>query len=205
MPLNQVIGTLGCSKELWDLISCINKLRKLQSSFFFSDRSCLSNCRQLTARIRDQLYNLEQEIYFAPEAGSGVFDTNRIKAAAEFYRVAACLYLEQVAQDPSSGKYIQALVHGGFALLGEMDVCTSPWPLFILACHSNSDELRIRILRTLEAMKSKRRIGNVHVLEQIIEAVWRQQDILGINTDAHSSPVDWRNVIAMEAPMQTFV
>lgn len=163
---------------------------------------------QLAGNIRNQLRYLKQDVRLQLQGRNSASDTEQIQITAEFYRVAACLYLEQIANDSSDGaKYVQALVQEGFNLLAEMRICTSPWPLFILACHTISDERRLQILQTIEAMQSKRRIGNVQVLEGIIKAVWRREDLLGrnVNGSAHSSSVDWRHLITMDSPMPTFV
>lgn len=178
----------------------------IQSSQPLLHQGLQSECNLVAAKIRAQLRCLNQEVQLHSEAESAVSETSRITTTAAFYRVAALLYLEDVAVDLSDGgKHVQDLIQYGFGLLGNMDICTSPWPLFILACYSNSDERRIRVLRMLEAMQSKRRIGNVQVLEGIIKAVWKQQDILDLSSGVARKPVDWRDLIAMTSPMPSFV
>jgi hypothetical protein len=153
------------------------------------------------------LHYLTQEVFVLPEAETSSSTIQRINITAEFYRIAAGLYLEQVARSSrlEDTESVQNLAQEGYVLLNNMEVCTSPWPLFILACHSNSDEQRTLILNTLQTMQKKRRIGNVTILEAIIQAIWRQEDLFGAKTDAIAHPFDWRDLIDESCSMPLFV
>lgn len=101
----------------------------------------------------------------------------RIMSTAEFYRIAALIYLLRVI--PGSGNAIRrsSYINRGFQVLRSLPICTSPWPLFVLACEAQSDEHRIEILHTLDQMDQNRKIGNVFVIRNIIETLWNQQDL----------------------------
>lgn len=201
-----MIGSLGCSKEVLDLISCTNKLRKSKSWLDAYGGTAPFCYPQLAPRLRDRLRHATQEVHLIPESEFEVPDFDCIKNTAEFYRIATCLYLEQVTKDHADGgEYVQDLIKDCFTLLREMEVCTSPWPLFILACHSTTDDQRICILRTLEVMINRRGIGNVRVMHNLIQAVWRQEDIAGVNSYQNPTSVDWRELIASGSPMPSFV
>ena len=82
-------------------------------------------------------------------------------------------------------------------------MATSPWPLFILACESQTDRQRIQILRTLDRMDSSRNIGNVLVLRSIIESFWTQCDL---RADLPTSnPLKWWEMVNYETAMPWFI
>lgn len=82
-------------------------------------------------------------------------------------------------------------------------MATSPWPLFILACESQTDGQRIQILRTLDRMDSSRNIGNVLVLRSIIESFWTQCDL---RADLPTSnPLKWWEMVNYETAMPWFI
>jgi len=62
-------------------------------------------------------------------------------------------------------------------ILQQMTVCTSPWPLFVVAGEVTTDAQRIVILDVLERMDSLRNIGNVFVVRRLIEVYWKQLDL----------------------------
>jgi hypothetical protein len=84
-----------------------------------------------------------------------------------------------------------------------MEVCTSPWPLFILACETTTDADRIKILRVLDRMDNSRTIGNVFVLRSIIEAFWKQKDLQeDVRKPKH---VDWRHLVNLDTASPWFI
>ena len=147
---------------------------------------------------------MQQEVRVSPGATTGVVDINRVTLTGELYRTAALLYLEQVMNNHSKvDPYVVHLVDHCFSILDQLRMCTSPWPLFILASWSSTDEQRIKIMATLEFMKTKRRIGNVEVIDSIIRTLWRQSDL---RTTEHSyKALDWRNIIDTSSFLPSFI
>ncbi|PVH97578.1 hypothetical protein DM02DRAFT_730495 [Periconia macrospinosa] len=74
----------------------------------------------------------------------------------------------------------RALTSRGLALLSRIPICTSPWPLFIIACNvTNDDAGRIAVMRIIERGGRERRVGNYGVVRGLVEGVWRRGDLLG--------------------------
>ncbi len=97
---------------------------------------------------------------------------------AELYRVATLLYHHRVyASHLDRTQERQIYLEQAFDLLSQMHLCTSPWPLFVVASEANSDGERLLILRMLDRMDEARKIGNVFVLRDIIQSFWKQQDL----------------------------
>lgn len=100
-----------------------------------------------------------------------------ISATAELYRLASLLHLQRVcplyADDDARLSYLEQ----AFSVLSKLKIVTSPWPLFIVACESTSDEHRMAIMTILDRMGEVRRIGNVNVLREVIETFWKQHDL----------------------------
>lgn len=104
-------------------------------------------------------------------------DRIRTLATAELYRIATFLYLHRVGSTEPSQDIKTAYLQQALQVLGSLEVCTSPWPLFVIGCETETDDQRISILRTLDRMDEERHIGNVFVLRHIIESFWKQQDL----------------------------
>lgn len=97
---------------------------------------------------------------------------------AELYRVATLLYHHRVyANHINRNEERQIYLEQAFDLLSQMQLCTSPWPLFVVASEANSDDQRLLILGMLDRMDEARKIGNVFVLRDIIQSFWKQQDL----------------------------
>jgi len=132
--------------------------------------------------MEEQLLNLSQQIPFdqddVPTYTPG--QRSQILGTAELYRMAALLYLRRVMTPLALGKPdpLPGYVDDAFAVLRSLPACTSPWPLFVLACEGETDEHRITILTRLHEMHEKRAIGNVFVLGDMVESLWKQKDLL---------------------------
>lgn len=108
---------------------------------------------------------------------------------AELYRLASLLYLQRAV--PTFGDDLRRIDYSERALeaLATLGVATSPWPVFITACETQTDEQRIRILEVLDHMAEFRNVGNVYVMRGIIETTWKQQDLR--DTDNKSRGMQW--------------
>ncbi|KZM23448.1 hypothetical protein ST47_g5412 [Ascochyta rabiei] len=204
-----IIGVLGCSTEVLHLISCINHLRGLirTSALSCTEKSSPNFCKgflEIFPEIEQRLLHLQQDLLIHPGSTSGTINNTRIAFTAELYRIAAVLYFYQTvpaAFIPACNA--QELVRNGLNILWEMKVCSSPWPLFILACTVTGDEDRIRILDLIETSGSSRRIGNYSIIIGLVRAVWKRQDLC--TDDKEKRRVDWRDLIEKGGYMPSFI
>lgn len=100
---------------------------------------------------------------------------------------------------------IQILVEKALGIIGNESygVCTSPWPVFMVACEVISEEQRVKILNILDKMQSERRIGNVGIMRDIIEKVWKQQDLVG--PEGNGKRIEWRKLIDIDSRLPSFI
>jgi hypothetical protein len=201
----KIIGTLGCSAELLGLISCINQLRGFKDTKPWSPGQPPREVLDIAMRIRSQLQNLVQDVHISSEQPVAELTShNRIIRTAEFYRIGALLYLHEITLCRTlPGTEVEGLVDDGFAVLKQLEICTSPWPLFVLACNVTSDINRLKTLQILDDMDHKRRIGNYQIIRGLIQAVWKQQD-LGID-EKMPAQVDWRSLIDSKSSVPSFI
>jgi hypothetical protein len=180
--------------ELLQLIGCINQLCGLRRSAGWADP--LSSPIPFLDKIslmESRLMDLQQELIVQSGSTTGNIDNTRITFTAELYRIAALLYFYQTI--PSTFLPIidiKGLLNTGLSILWKMGICSSPWPLFIIAC-SVQEEYRIPILNLMEASGSSRRIGNYSIIMGLVKAVWKRQDIL--SEEKNKRYVDWRDLV----------
>ena len=192
----QVIGSLGCSEELMGLVSCINQVPNAYPS---------ENQINL---VRMRLENLSQIIVIKDEDRSSGCSTNvdepRIRATADFYHIAALIYFHQRVQRLSSKHPVmKTLVKSALDLISQMEVCTSPWPLFVVACEVTGDSERLQILQTFAGMEEHRRIGNIAVTRMIVETVWKHHDLA--SDDLARGKIDWRSIVDLKVLSPSFI
>jgi hypothetical protein len=77
-------------------------------------------------------------------------------------------------------------------ILEQMTVCTSPWPLFIVAGEVTTDLQRIIILDMLGRMEKLRNIGNILVVRRLIETYWKQLDLHVWTDKSQARPRIWQ-------------
>lgn len=201
----KIIGTLGSSAELLGLISCINQLRRIKDSKPWSPGQPPREALDIVMRIRSQLRNLVQDVHISTEQPVTEHTRhNRISLTAEFYRIGALMYLYEIVPSQTLPNLeVEDLVADGFAVLEQLEICTSPWPLFVLACNVTSDINRLKTLQVLDDMDQKRRIGNYQIIRGLIQAVWKQQD-LAID-EKMPTQVDWRSLIDSKSSVPSFI
>jgi len=181
--------------QVLECISCINKLAKL----FHQGATPALPLEAFAGDLRFQLETLRQIPSVVEDNTSGRIDEVRIGNTAELYRLAALIYFHKTI--PSTLGDYQDTVRKSLGILCLLDVCTSPWPLFVTACEVVSDEDRLKILDILENMQLKRRIANVDIMRGIIESLWKQQDLLG----SQKNKANWRQVAELEGIMPSFI
>ena len=178
--------------ELLHLIGYINQLCGLRRSAGWGDLT-LSPYLDKISLIENRLLDLQQELIVQSGSTTGNIDNKRITFTAELYRIAALLYFYQTIPPTFLPIIdIQNLLDSALSMLWEMKICSSPWPLFIIAC-SILEEHRIPILNLMEASGSSRRIGNYSIIMGLVKAVWKRQDML--SEGKAKRYVDWRDLV----------
>jgi hypothetical protein len=178
-----------------------------------------SELKALAVHIRLRLLKLRQEIYICTDETSGHISHTRIHHTAEFYRIAAMLYLCDTYPAAATTSYTSSplelslpfpsvpdLVRQAFMLLGQMEVCSSPWPLFVVACNVKEDRDRIEIMRIFEEASQVRRVGNYDIIMGLVRAVWSRGD-LGFDEgrDGRAKMPDWRELVDGKTGMPSFI
>ncbi|QGI68346.1 uncharacterized protein FFB20_05500 [Fusarium fujikuroi] len=189
-----IVGSLGCSVEVLEIIDEINMMR------LHSAQDCLSTSTLQRCDLAMKLYNLRQLV--APIECSDSLRSHRILAIAELYRLAALLYLQRVHSIAEDDFTRPAYVQQALGILKSLDVATSPWPVFIIACEVDEQD-RVSILHTLDRMDSVRSIGNIKVLRDIIKGIWKQQDLRSIGKAGQR--VDWLQFVEGDVPVPWFI
>lgn len=111
---------------------------------------------------------------------------------AELYRIATLLYLYTVCPDLADNMERDYRLNQALNILQEMAVCSSPWPLFIVAGEVTTDAQRMLILDVLERMDSLRNIGNVFLVRRLIGAYWKQLDLNAGGDKSQARPRIWQ-------------
>lgn len=198
---DKIVGSLGCSAEILEIIHRINRIRArtIRDDTYAISQTLMDDRTDLDRRLQSltQTLNTEEEAHEPPIRRS------RILATAELYRLAALLYLQRVCPRQSDDELRPAYLEQAFAVLGALEVATSPWPLFILACESAADEQRLVVLRTLDRMDDVRKIGNVHVMRTIIEAFWKQFDFRA--DAAPGAQMRWWDMVNCDTAVPWFI
>ena len=158
---------------------------------------------------------LNQNLDTYSQTSLNELEKTRILLTAELYRLAALIYLikTSIPRAPrpvnisAISPDLQAVcfyVDEAMNFLRCLETCTSPWPLFVVACESWNDKQRIEILHTLDKMDDRRNIGNILVLRAIIESFWKQQD-LRADSGQSSSDLQWWDIIDLQTASPWFI
>ncbi|KAJ5884653.1 fungal-specific transcription factor domain-containing protein [Penicillium taxi] len=192
-----VIGSLGCSLGVLDAIHSLNKMR------------CTITTETLDMA---EIFNLERKLICMKQSLDPIDSLivqnvnteqhSRIWCTAELYRLAALLYHQRVCalylkRHEERTSYLQQ----AFQILSSLKVCTSPWPLFVIASEAENDDQRLIILHTLDRMDEARKIGNVFVLRNIIQSFWKQVDLAAgcVKGSKESSRLNWWDILFLDS------
>ncbi|KAF5650692.1 hypothetical protein F25303_4350 [Fusarium sp. NRRL 25303] len=189
-----IVGSLGCSVEVLEIIDEINMMR-LHSAHDDLSTSMLQRCG-----LAMRLYNLRQLL--PPIESSDGLRAHRILAIAQLYRLATLLYLQRVHPIAEDDFTRPVYMQQALGVLKSLDVATSPWPVFIIACEVDEQD-RVSILHTLDRMDSVRSIGNIKVLRDVIEGIWKHQDLLSIGKAGQR--VNWLQFVECDIPVPWFI
>jgi hypothetical protein len=183
-----------------EIISCINDLRHLSSpevSVSFDWVLGKPDPHQISHDLENLTQNLKLEI----GENVGTLDKEQILNTAELYRLAALIYLHE--SSPNQSSRLAPLVAKALKHLASMAICTSPWPVFVVACSAKSDSQRLGLLQLLEEMQVSRRMGNIDLARSIIEIQWKHTDLLEMKS--HQKKVDWRDLIDINTMLPSFI
>lgn len=200
-----VIGSLGCSVEIMEIIHHINQLRSAPLTRRVAEangRLELPSVMWTCQGLQDRLTRLKQQL---PEEyeNEPVKKQTKVCLTAELYRIAAVLYLRAICPNVDATNQTPLWLDQAFKVLASLEICTSPWPLFVVACESSTDEQRIMVLRTLDRMDEDRNIGNVFVLRHLIETYWKQQ-VLQADGD-RVKPLKWWELMNFDTAAPWFI
>jgi hypothetical protein len=198
----QIIGSLGCSMQALECVSCINQLTHMISQS--PTQTLPAEFEPVQNFLQFKLETLQQIPGIVEDSTSGRLDETKILNTAELYRLAALIYLHRsVIGTPSDSLVMKDLVTRSLEILERLGVCTSPWPIFITACEVIGDEQRIKILDAVDKMQKERRIGNVEIMRSIFEAVWKQADLNP--RQEGKTRVDWKSLVDTGKQIPSFI
>ncbi|KAI1178114.1 fungal-specific transcription factor domain-containing protein [Nemania sp. FL0916] len=202
---SMIIGSLGCSVEVMEVISRVNQWRARDlcaESAPLSDQEKSDRAIEYK-ELESKLAALEQQLNPRHRDRLSQYDRTRTLATAELYRIATYLYLLRVGSTETCQEMKSTWLQLGLQIISTLEVCTSPWPLFVIACETETDDQRISILRTLDRMDEERHIGNVFVLRHIIESFWKQQDLQA--DSGRATALKWWDTIDLNLTSPWFI
>ena len=189
-----------------EIISCVNMWRAMELQ---GDSKAAALAREKPNKateykaLENRIFLLTQRLDPRHEERLTRHDRIRTLATAELYRIATFLYLHRIGSAEPSQDTKSMYIQQALQILNSLEVCTSPWPLFVIACETETDDQRINILRTLDRMDEERHIGNVFVLRHIIESFWKQQDLMADSGRAGS--LKWWDTIDLNLSAPWFI
>lgn len=128
-------------------------------------------------QLESQLLSLRQYLVFRGSLDRMV-DENAVLKIAELYRLAALIYSERACRGKiQSSAEMAQLVRNAFEILGELRVCTAPWPLFIVGCEAETDSQRSLMFQLLERSAHHRKSDNILWVKKLIQGIWKQDDL----------------------------
>ena len=128
-------------------------------------------------QLESQLSSLRQFLVLRGSLDS-MLDEIAVLQTAEFYRLAALIYSERACRRKiRSSIEVAHLVQDAFSILGELQVCTAPWPLFIVGCEAETDHQRSLTLQLLERSANYRKSDNILWTKKLIKGIWKQDDL----------------------------
>lgn len=201
----QIIGSLGCSVEVMLIIDFVNNLRavELRGGMETLTPEEQAEHGQRWSEVESRLYFLEQRLDPKHRKQLSEQECTRILRTAELYRLATVLYFQRSSTRLEQSNLVSSCLDQAIAILQSLAVCTSPWPLFVIACEAVTDEHRIIVLKTLDRMDVARHIGNVFVMRTIVESIWKQQDLQA--DKIYPASLKWWDMIQMDTAMPWFV
>lgn len=147
--------------------------------------------------VAEQSTRLENGIseavgYYGPLQTRPIISKHRNILVSDLHRIACLIYVNRGVHRVSEANFRhQRLVREGILLLAEMVTCQNAWPLFIIASEANDDEQRLTILEVFKQTQhdERRRMDHIDLTQQLVEAVWKQQDL------REENPIDYLTIL----------
>lgn len=174
--LIQILTSWGCSLELLDI------LHEIFDNVFDRDSE-----QYKSPEHNSRLEILEQRLHRLSQGGqSGISKIDELSShnaqIAEFYRLAALLYLQRVARNsPRDTPHVIKLVAEAYRALDVMARCDRPWPLFVIALEAWTEDERRLVLVTIEALLERKPLRKWMMLRTMIQQAWSQNDLAKTN------------------------
>jgi hypothetical protein len=130
--------------------------------------------------------------YYGPRQAESAIRKSRDTLVSDLHRIACLLYVNRAVHRVSDTDFRhKRLANEGILLLEEMKTCQHAWPLFIIACEASSDWQRLKVLEVLERSRhdERRRANHIHLTQQLVETVWKQQDL------SDETPIDHLTIL----------
>jgi hypothetical protein len=196
----QVLGSMGCSLELMDIISRMSDhvLSLNDPNFRTLDHL------EILDDFERRLLNLEQVVVFVGVTESAG-DQERAAYTAELYRIASLIYLYRVARRmPSDSPAMTHLVEDAMSIFEKTGMSDSTWPLFVIGCEAKLDHHRAVMIDTFQATVESRQFANIHWIRQMVEAAWKQDDLNTTEQDIDGM-VRYNSVMSASKVLPSFV
>lgn len=172
----QILPSWGCSLELLDI------LHEIFDNVFDRD-SEQHQSPEHDARLKvleQRLHHLSQREQH--DESKTAQSSTRNTQIAEFYRLAALLYLQRVARNsPRDTPHVIKLVADAYRTLKVMARCDRPWPLFVIALEASTEDERRLVLVTIETLLEHKPLRKWMMLRTMIQQAWSQKDLAKAN------------------------
>lgn len=203
LTMLKIIGSLGCSVEIMELISFVNGLRAVVLRGELVTPEEQARQQEDWHRAEKRIASLNQRLDPRAAVQLSLSEQVKIQTTAELYRIATFLYLQRTCNTADAEQLRTIYMEQAFKALHSLEICTSPWPLFVIACETESDEQRIEILHILDRMDDERNIGNILVLRNIIETFWKRKDLQA--DTVRSNDLKWWDVVDLQTAAPWFI
>jgi len=199
-PLLQVIGSMGCSLELMDMISSMSDHVLAVNDADFRSQQHL----EILDDFERRLLNLEQVVVFVGMTESAE-DQEKAAYTAELYRIASLIYLYRVARRmPSDSPALSHLVEDAMSIFEKTGISDSTWPMFVIGCEAKLDHHRAVMIDTFQATEEKRQFANIHWVRQMVESAWKQDDLNTTEQDIDGM-IRYNSVMSASKVLPSFV
>ncbi|KAL9476137.1 hypothetical protein ACSS6W_005978 [Trichoderma asperelloides] len=177
LSVYEILTSWGCSLELLDI------LYEIFDNVFDRDSE-----QHKSPEHNSRLKALEQRLHHLIQCEhSDVSKVGQVSSyntqIAEFYRLAALLYLQRVARNsPRDAPHVIKLVADAYRALEVMARCDRPWPLFVIALEASTEDERRLVLVTIETLLERRSLRKWMTLRTMIQQAWSQIDLAKANS-----------------------
>ncbi|UKZ91513.1 uncharacterized protein TrAFT101_006490 [Trichoderma asperellum] len=177
LSVYEILTSWGCSLELLDI------LYEIFDNVFDRDSE-----QHKSPEHNIRLKALEQRLHHLIQCEhSDISNVGQVSSyntqIAEFYRLAALLYLQRVARNsPRDAPHVIKLAADAYRALEVMARCDRPWPLFVIALEASTEDERRLVLVTIETLLERRPLRKWMTLRTMIQQAWSQIDLAKANS-----------------------